>query len=114
MGIEQKQKYLATLSDFTCKICPSAQADVIKTYSSFHFFFIPILKFNEVYYVICKSCKSIYKVSKMKGKAFEKGFPLSYWDYQTHKIAAPPHTCKKCSREFNEEFSYCPFCGEKC
>lgn len=114
MGIEQKQKHVSVLPAFSCKICSSSgEADLIKTYSSLHFFFIPVLKFNHEYYAICRNCRSIFKVSSDKGKAFEKGTPLTYWDYQIHKAASSQPVCKKCGRTLNDDYDYCPFCGHK-
>lgn len=46
---------------------------LIKSYEYFHIFFIPIFRWNEKYYVMCKRCNSIYEISKEKGKAIENG-----------------------------------------
>ena len=82
-GIDNKEKEIKILNNFCCKNCnESSEAKLIKTYSFFHFFFLPLFKWNEKYYVICNGCNSIFNIDKEKGKAIERGekSEISYWD----------------------------------
>ena len=63
-GIDNKEKEIKILNNFCCKNCnESSEAKLIKTYSFFHFFFLPLFKWNEKYYVICNGCNSIFNIS---------------------------------------------------
>ena len=108
------KKYTGELN-YTISI---SEAKLIKTYSFFHFFFLPLFKWNEKYYVICNGCNSIFNIDKEKGKAIERGekSEISYWDlkevnnsYENYYI----RKCPKCNRELENDFEYCPYCGEK-
>ena len=71
-GIENKQKEVKQLENIYCKTCSTrTMGTLIKSYEYFHIFFIPIFRWNEKYYVMCKRCNSIYEISKEKGKAIE-------------------------------------------
>ena len=73
-GVDNKEKEIKILNNIVCKNCNiSNGGKLIKTFTYFHFFFIPIFKWNEKYYVICSGCNSIFSISNEKGKAIEKG-----------------------------------------
>ena len=96
-GIDNKEKEIKILNNFCCKNCnESSEAKLIKTYSFFHFFFLPLFKWNEKYYVICNGCNSIFNIDKEKGKAIERGekLEISYWDL------------KEVNNSYENSFSY--------
>ena len=44
-GIDNKEKEIKILNNFCCKNCnESSETKLIKTYSFFHFFFLPLFK----------------------------------------------------------------------
>ena len=119
-GIDNKIKEIKNLTNLSCKSCNiSNGAKLIKSYTFFHFFFIPLFKWNEEYYVICNGCKSSFSISKEKGKEIERGgdVEVTYWDlkevnnnYESYYIVK---RCSRCNREVEDNFEYCPYCGEK-
>lgn len=112
-GIENKQKLIGTIDDFACKSCKHNHAKVIKYYNYFHFFFIPLFKWGEKYYIVCDECESLYSISKEKGKAFEHGKDsISYWDIKSLKINTTPETCPYCNETVENKFDFCPYCGK--
>lgn len=119
-GIDSKEKEIKIINSLCCKKCNiSNSAKLIKTFTFFHFFFIPLFKWNESYYVICKGCNSIYSISKEKGKAIERGenIEITYWDLNgvnnNSRSYYSINRCPKCNREIDRSFEYCPYCGEK-
>lgn len=121
-GIENKDKEIKVLDNLSCKKCNSiVRGRLIKNYEFFHFFFIPIFKWNEKYYVICEKCNTLYSVQKEKGKAIEHGenINITYWDLQ--EVNGEYHNeqyfqgsvCKKCGNKVETNFKYCPYCGMK-
>lgn len=87
------------------------QPVLIKRYQQFHFFFIPLFKWQEEYYIRCRSHK-ILKLKKESGSKCWTGEcrNLTYWDYET--IYEKKH-CKHCGNEIDNTYEYCPKCGNK-
>jgi hypothetical protein len=123
-GIENKNKEVKDLNNLTCKKCNSTiQGKLIKNFDFFHFFFIPIFKWNEKYYVLCNSCKCLYSIPKEKGKAIEKGeeVNITYWDlqevYSDNNInfnnRYDMKICPNCGEQVKRHFKYCPYCGKE-
>ncbi|WIV11034.1 zinc ribbon domain-containing protein [Proteiniborus sp. MB09-C3] len=115
-GIETKEKIIKELPNFYCKNCNKEEAgQLIKKYNYFHFFFLPIIKWNEIYYILCNNCNTIYETAKEKGKRIELGEDenVTYWDLQEIKKYKGIRICKSCNNEVDDEFLYCPYCGEK-
>lgn len=86
----------------------------------FHFFFIPLFKWNEKYYIECRSCKRLIPLSNEKGKKIERGENIEItglaleevnniygYNYNANNI------CKSCKKEVDSEYKYCPYCGYK-
>lgn len=120
-GIENKEKEIKITNNFTCKSCNRLTIGrIIKHYEFFHFFFIPIFKWNEKYYVECGSCKKIFSISKEKGKSIEKGedIELTYWDLNevnnSYEYNYNINTvCNNCGKVVASEYRYCPYCGKE-
>ena len=69
--------------------------------------------------MICNGCNTYFSISKEKGRAIERGedIEITYWDlkevnnnYGSYYIV---RRCPRCSREVENTFEYCPYCGEK-
>ncbi|MDS0524184.1 zinc ribbon domain-containing protein [Clostridium sp. SHJSY1] len=116
-GIEDKSKEIKTLDSVTCKCCKTGvTVRLIKKYSFFHLFFIPIFKWNESYYIICNRCNRIFSIPKEKGKAMEneENIEIIYWDMiEVSNDFDIINRCKNCGAEIDKNFIYCPKCGEK-
>lgn len=119
-GVDNKEKEVKIINNLTCKNCSiSNKGRLIKTFTFFHFFFIPLFKWNENYYVICDGCNSIYSISREKGKAIESGeyLEITYWDLNEVNNRGENYysikRCSKCNKQLDTSFEYCPYCGEK-
>jgi hypothetical protein len=121
-GIENKEKEIKVLNNLGCKNCNSeVTGRLIKVFNFFHFFFIPLFKWNEKYYVICDQCKSMFSIPKEKGKDIERGenINITYWDLQeiydeyNTKFHCKPQKCLNCGNTVEADFKYCPNCGAK-
>ena len=121
-GIENKDKEIKTLDNISCKNCnKTIVGKLIKNFDFFHFFFIPLFKWNEKYYLVCSECKSVYIIPRDKGKAIEKGenIEITYWDLQEINtdyiiiITSETNTCSNCGKKVESNFQYCPHCGAK-
>ncbi len=121
-GIENKEKIIRNISKLYCKGCNDyVLGRVIKKYDFFHFFFIPLFKWNEKYYVMYDNCNHIYSISREKGKSIEsdKEVEISYWDlkdlegYNYEEGIGFRNRCMNCGREVEIIYIYCPYCGQK-
>lgn len=116
-GIDHKEKEVKILNNFTCKSCTNnVSGRLIKLYDYFHFFFIPLFKWNIKYYVICSSCNAAYSISREKGIAIEndEDSKLTYWDLnEINTSYNHVHRCSNCGREVETQFDYCPYCGNR-
>lgn len=121
-GIENKQKEIKSLENIDCKTCGTKiMGTLIKSYEYFHIFFIPIFRWNEKYYVMCKRCNSIYELSKEKGKEIEyrKTYQITLSDLtliqegERYGKIAMKKVCSNCGRNIEGEYNYCPYCGSK-
>ncbi|MCE5221479.1 MAG: zinc ribbon domain-containing protein [Clostridium sp.] len=122
LGIENKDKEIKILNNISCKKCnKTVSGKLIKNFDFFHFFFIPIFKWNEKYYVVCDQCKSVYIIPKDKGKTIEHGenVEISYWDLQEmhtdnyNNNYYEENICANCRKKIDRKFKYCPHCGAK-
>lgn len=114
-GIDTKEKKIKNTS-FYCKNCNRDEVGYLrKTYNYFHFFFIPIFKWNEKYYLLCSNCNAYYEISKEKGKEFEQreDSNISYWDIKEMKKHNIKRFCEFCNEEVGDNFNYCPYCGKE-
>jgi uncharacterized Zn finger protein (UPF0148 family) len=72
-GIGRARKNTKVLVQETCNNCGTSQnMNIITEYGYGSLFFIPILKFNKKYYVVCPGCGAYKKISKREFKAIKK------------------------------------------
>ena len=114
-GVGQKQEYLKFFQLVECKCCHQLSSiKIIMVYSYFSFFFIPLFKWNKQYFVECENCKSYAPLDKEIGREIEKGIRTTidanmlYFQKQ-NRIKQ----CSNCGYMTQENFDYCPKCGNK-
>lgn len=124
-GVEDKQKEVKTIKNLSCKNCDGFSGlTLLKQYTFFHLFFIPLFKWNIRYYLICNTCNTLYEISKEKGMRVEKGEDnaITYWDLKPLESQYfngygynnyNNYKCKNCGRVIETHFEYCPYCGKK-
>lgn len=116
-GISSKEKEVKKIS-IQCRNCSSdSKGDLIKQYSFFHIFFIPVIKWAEKYFVKCNGCRSLYTIPKDVGEKAEKNElqEISYWHLNeiSNSGSNMRVICSVCGEKYNEEYNFCPNCGEK-
>lgn len=115
-GVESKEKIIKELNNLECKKClHNLSGNLIKRYTYFHFFFIPIFKWNEEYFIICNNCSCLYRIAKEKGKNIELGKEenITYWDLNDEVYNHNENICNNCKIKVHSEYQYCPYCGNK-
>lgn len=118
-GLDAKHKEIKRVDNILCRNCnQESNAILSKAYKCFHFFYIPIIKYNTMYFLKCDHCNSLHQVKIEKAKNLERGIDqkITIWDLKL--ISKPSEEgsysssiCSCCSREINNDYKYCPHCG---
>ena len=116
-GISNGEKKLDYVQSIVCPRCNAfGRMEVYLTYMCFSFFFIPIFKWNKKYFVKNTCCNSIYILDKEIGFKISKGenISISENDLQLANYNQPSiNRCLNCGYIGDEDFQYCPKCGQK-
>lgn len=114
-GISTKEKEIDFSQTIVCSNCGSyGRLEAFMTYSYFSLFFIPIFKWNKKYYIRSTCCGSIYSIDKDLGRDIEIGQRSSIDESDLHPINVNHQkNCSNCSYPIEDNFEYCPRCGEK-
>ncbi|WP_315117902.1 zinc ribbon domain-containing protein [uncultured Clostridium sp.] len=117
MGIEERKKSIKHIQNIICKSCERMSTyELIKVYTVFHFFFIPLAKFNKKYYAISRCCNSIFEVPQEMGKLIESGEEVTIDDSNLKEVyvnSRNGNVCNYCGGVIDKSFEFCPHCGRK-
>ncbi|MCF2612033.1 zinc ribbon domain-containing protein [Fusobacterium perfoetens] len=110
MGFGSKDELLKEVS-FRCTNCINEKFELHQMSNVFSFFFIPIFRFNKKFLIVCKNCKSIYR---LKNESLEKVLETSNVTYDdVEEIIRNNNVCKNCGHRVDETDKFCPNCGNK-
>lgn len=118
-GIEEKHKEIRNIQNVVCKGCQRMTTyQLIEKYNFFHFFFIPIFKWNYRYYLKCRSCTVVFEIPKELGERLKLGENPVINDMDLNPVFRGENyktriRCSNCGSEMEMGFQYCPHCGYK-
>ena len=116
-GISNGEKKLDYVQSIVCSRCGAfGKMEVYMTYMCFSLFFIPIFKWNKKYFVKNTCCNSIYILDNEIGVKINRGdnILISENDLQLANYNQPTvNKCSNCGYLGDENFQYCPKCGQK-
>lgn len=115
-GISSKEEKFDFSQTSICKNCGSyGRLEAFMTYSYFSLFFIPVFKWNKKYYVRSTCCGSLYTVDEDLGKRIKRGDNVKIDDSDLNPVGGNRRArfCQNCKHRVEDEFEYCPKCGEK-
>ena len=114
-GTSTKQEKLDFIQSIFCSNCNKfGDYEAFMTYSIFTLFFIPIFKWNKKYYLTSMCCGSLYRLNKDIGRAIEKGHNVNIVESDLKPININTNVvCLNCKAPLEDDFEYCPKCGEK-
>lgn len=111
-GIQQKDRPVKEFDNIICPECGRlTRAELRESFTYFHFFFIPIFKWNKQYFLQLRCCGSIYTVNQDYVRELQHGDSVDFDRLQ--KMQMPNNICPHCGSFINPNFAYCPFCGQK-
>lgn len=117
-GVEERKKSIKFIQNIICKACGNMSSyELIKVYEVFHFFFIPIFKWNKRYYVVSRCCNSVFQIPLEIGEGLEEGKEINIEDSYLKEIYNQYNSgeiiCCNCRNVVDSSFQYCPHCGSK-
>lgn len=117
MGINSGQRRLNFDQVEVCRCCGRyGHIQVFMTYMYLSLFFIPIFKWNKRFYVKMSCCDAVAELDVSFGKAIARG-EISRINYETLRFqnrydgGSGIRRCGKCGFTTEEDFQYCPKCG---
>ncbi len=118
MGINQRRKDLGPGQMMICSQCGSyGRYQAFMTYMVLSLFFIPCFKWNKKYYVQSTCCNTIYELDPEIGKRLARGEDVEILESHLTLVQAGNKShyrrCGTCGYETNEDFEFCPKCGER-
>jgi hypothetical protein len=115
-GVKEVQKSIGTYNNVICPVCHAlTRLEIIKTYTYFHIFFIPIFKWNTRYYVKPACCGSFHEFDPVIARQYEKGQITEIKDEYLRPVNRylPCRSCANCGAQVESGFSFCPYCGRR-
>ncbi|KAJ53334.1 hypothetical protein BD780_003280 [Clostridium tetanomorphum] len=117
-GIEERKKSIKFIQNIICKACGSMSTyELIKVYTIFHFFLIPIFKWNKRYFLISRCCNSVFQIPVELGQEIENGKNVNVPEHSLREVYNNSNSgeivCYNCKSTVDRAFQYCPHCGSK-
>lgn len=118
-GITQGRKDLDFVQTVICRMCGRyGRYQVFYTYSAFTLFFIPLFKWGREYYVTSSCCGATYRLNPETGKRIERGELSEIPERDLQPVGGYGRTscrkhCNVCGYETEEDFEFCPKCGNR-
>lgn len=118
MGITPGRKSIDFNQLVICDHCGSyGRYQVFMTYMCLSIFFIPCFKWDKKFYVQMSCCDTLYELDPEVGKAIARGESIQIQKEQLREVQAGRKSrfrkCNSCGYETQEDFEFCPKCGNK-
>ena len=118
MGITEGRKDLDYSKMIICDVCGQyGRYMVYMTYTVLSLFFIPVFKWNRQYFVQTSCCGTVYSLDQEKGRSLERGenVDIEKTDLTMVQRGSVSRTkvCPSCGYRTDEDFEYCPKCGQR-
>jgi hypothetical protein len=113
-GIEDKTKELKTIHNIVCPACGRyTSAQLIFCYTFFHFFFIPLFKWNKTWFVRLSCCGALYACDRETADEVQATGKIDFEKCEHMEHHGKGGCCPYCGSRVAGNFAYCPFCGNK-
>ncbi|MCQ2401817.1 MAG: zinc ribbon domain-containing protein [Lachnospiraceae bacterium] len=122
MGITEGRKDLDFTQLIVCDNCGKyGRFEVFMTYTVLSLFLIPLFRWNRRYYVKTSCCGAIYELDPEVGNEIRHGgdVKIQYSDLKPVSVPSGSYVdtahkrCVHCGYETDEDFEYCPKCGNR-
>lgn len=119
MGISNGRKDFDFRQLITCEVCGAyGRFEVYMTYTVLTVFFIPVLKWGKKYYVQTSCCNTLYECDPEVGKRIAAGENVEIRQSDLYRVSNQRYQkfirrCKNCGFSTEEDFEFCPKCGQR-
>lgn len=115
IGITEGRKDLDHSQLIVCDACGKyGRYEVFMTFTVLSFFFLPVFRWNRHYYVRTSCCGAIYELDPETGNAIRHGEAVEITASDLKPLSVPTgKRCVHCGFEAQEDFEYCPRCGNR-
>ena len=120
MGITEGRKNLNHNQMVTCERCGKLGSyQVYMTYTVLSLFFIPVFKWNKRYFVKMSCCAAPFELDPQIGVRIARGENVEIIPndlrplFDLNETYKSKKQCKSCGYTTEEDFEFCPKCGEK-
>ena len=117
MGVTQKREDIDFDQTVICDVCEAyGHYNVYVIYTVLSLFFIPVWKWNRHYYVEMSCCHSLYELNEEVGRKIERGTLSVIKESDLTLVRGNQSHVKKCMNcgyETEEDFEFCPKCGNR-
>lgn len=111
-GIQNKDRLIKEFDNIICPNCGRlTRAELIESYTYFHFFFIPLFKWDRKYFLRLRCCGSYYEVEKEYVPDIRQSSTIDF--SRLKKLGATSGFCPNCGCYVNPGYNFCPHCGAK-
>lgn len=113
-GVQSKSQILTTEVGTPCPICGAYDRyEILKAYTYFHVFFLPLWKWNTRYLLKTRCCQRLCALDATIGGKIEAGEKV---EIRREQIACDPlpgesSYCSNCGRPAHDTHRFCPHCG---
>ena len=112
-GILPGEKVISLEGLLTCPRCGRlTRAELVVHFQRFSLFFIPLFTWGRRYFVRTTCCGGFCEIDAQTGRRMERGEQTTLDGVNLHFTGPTVHRCQRCGYETQEDFSYCPKCGE--
>lgn len=113
-GIQTKEETIRTEQAVTCPLCGAYDRyEVLRAYTYFHIFFIPVWKWNKRYLIRTRCCGRICALDQEVGSRIERGEAVTITAQHLSCSEPRGHFCPSCGAQLHQSFNYCPYCGNR-
>ncbi|MCR4589675.1 MAG: zinc ribbon domain-containing protein [Lachnospiraceae bacterium] len=121
MGITEGRKDFDFLQSILCSVCGRyGRYQVFMTYTVLSLFFIPCFKWNKHYYVRTTCCDTVYELDPEIGRRIARGENVEIREEDLYRVSGGGSggfrtykTCRNCGYTTDEDFQFCPKCGQE-
>ncbi|MCR4960256.1 MAG: zinc ribbon domain-containing protein [Lachnospiraceae bacterium] len=117
MGITDGRKDFDVNQLIICDVCGKyGRFKVFMTYTVLSLFFIPTFKWNKKFFVQTSCCNALYELDYGIGSAIARGENVEIRPEHLTRVGYQSFyrkRCEYCGFETDEDFAFCPRCGNR-
>lgn len=118
-GITNDRRELDFHQQVICGVCGKyGSYKVYMTYMVFSLFLIPCIKWNQKFYVESSCCGTVFELNPEVGRRIARGEQVEITQEDLYIVSSGQgrkmrKDCRNCGYSTEEDFEFCPKCGNR-